>query len=163
MKSLSKTLFVVYLLTLLWLVLFKFSFDIISVVLDYQTRSFNLVPFIDASRANLSETIYNFAVFVPFGLFLSVNLKRTHFWQKLAYVFAFSLVVELTQFALAIGTTDITDIITNTLGGLAGLLLYDIGKKYIDEKKLDYFITIAGIVLLILFFLLRFFVLRVRY
>ena len=36
-------------------------------------------------------------------------------------MFAFSLAVEIIQFALAIGVTDITDIITNTLGGFIGL------------------------------------------
>ncbi|HEX9503339.1 MAG TPA: VanZ family protein [Patescibacteria group bacterium] len=80
MKLLSKTLLALYLLILLWLVLFKFSLDLSS-VLDYQTRSLNLIPFADFSRNSLREMIFNFAVFIPFGLLLSVNLKRANFWR----------------------------------------------------------------------------------
>jgi glycopeptide antibiotics resistance protein len=60
-KLLSKTLLALYLLILLWLVLFKFSLDLSS-VLDYQTRSLNLIPFADFSRNSLREMIFNFAV-----------------------------------------------------------------------------------------------------
>ena len=162
MKSLSKTVFVLYLLILLWLVLFKFSFDISSVLLNYQSRSVNLIPFIASSGANLREMIDNFVVFIPFGLLLSVNLKQTTFWRKLSSIFIFSLAAEVTQFVLAIGTTDITDVITNTLGGFVGLILYDFSKKYVDSEKLDRFIVISSTILLMLLIFLRFFV-RVRY
>jgi hypothetical protein len=39
MKALSRTLFAAYLLILLWLVLFKFSYDPIGVIRDFQTRA----------------------------------------------------------------------------------------------------------------------------
>lgn len=107
--------------------------------------------------------IENFVVFIPFGLLLSVDFKRTGFWQKLSFIFALSLAVEILQFVFAIGVTDVTDIITNTLGGLFGLVLYSLGKKYIDAKKIDRLIVITVAVLLILFILLRLFVFRVRY
>lgn len=163
MKPLPKVVFVVYLLTLLWLVLFKFSFDILSVLLDHQARSLNLLPFIGSSQGNIREMIDNFVVFIPFGLFLGINLKKATFWRKLAYISIFSLTVETLQFIFAIGITDITDIITNTLGGLVGLLVYDLGKKYIDNKKLDLFITILSAILIAALLLLRIFVLRVKY
>jgi hypothetical protein len=73
-KALSKTLLALYLLILLWLVLFKFSIDL-SVIVDYQTRSVNLIPFADVSRHNLRETIYNFVVFIPFGVKSEVVCK----------------------------------------------------------------------------------------
>ena len=153
MKSLSKILLALYLLILLWLVLFKFSLNLSS-VLDYQTRSLNLIPFADASRDNLRGWIYNVVVFIPFSLLLSVNLKRANFWRKLACVFIFSLAIEITQFVLMIGVSDITGIITNTFGGFLGLALYDLSNKYVDKKKLDRFIVVAGTILLILFVLL---------
>jgi glycopeptide antibiotics resistance protein len=153
MKLLSKILLALYLAILLWLVLFKFSFDLSS-VLDHSTRSLNLIPFIGSSRGSLREMVYNFAVFIPLGLLLYVNLKRAGFWQKLALIFIFSLAVEIVQFVFAIGAADVTDIVTNTSGGLLGLVLYDLAKKCVDNQKLDQFITIAGaalIALLILF------------
>jgi glycopeptide antibiotics resistance protein len=163
MKSLSKAVFGLYLLTLLWLVLFKFSYDFSSVLLDHQARSLNLIPFVGSSQGNMHEMIDNFVVFIPFGLLLGINLKKVTFWRKLALISIFSLAVEVLQFIFAIGITDITDVITNTFGGLVGLLVYDLGKKYVDNKKLDQFITVLGAVLIALLLLLRLFVFRVKY
>ena len=153
MKLLARTLFALYLFILLWLVLFKFSLDLSSVV-DYQTRSLNLIPFADVSRHNVRETVYNFVVFIPFGLLLRVNLKRATFWRRLAVIFLFSLAVETIQFVFAIGVTDITDVITNTFGGLLGLMLYEISNRYVDTEKLDRFIVVASTILLIVFIVL---------
>jgi glycopeptide antibiotics resistance protein len=163
MKTFSKILLALYLLTLLWLVLFKFSFDFSSVLLEYQSRSLNLIPFLGIFEGNSREMIDNFVVFVPFGLLLGVNFKQVNMWRKLAIICAVSVAFEILQYVLAIGTTDITDVITNTLGGFIGLLLYDLGKKYIDDQKLNRFIVVTGAVLLILLLLFRFFVIRVRY
>lgn len=163
MKPLSKILLIAYLLILSWLVLFKFSFDLFSVIVDHQTRGLNLIPFAGLSRGTLREMIDNFVVFIPFGLLLGVNFKRISFWRKLAFVFIFSLAAEVIQFVLAIGTTDITDVITNTFGGLLGLMLYDVGKRYVDNAKLDRFVTVVGMVLLVALILLRVLVFRVRY
>jgi glycopeptide antibiotics resistance protein len=159
-KILSKTLLVLYILTLLWLVLFKFSFDPLSVLFNYQTSSLNLIPFADTSR---SEMISNFVVFIPFGLLLSATFKKPTFWLKFTYVLVFSLAVEMIQYIFAIGVTDVTDVIMNSLGGLLGLLLYNFGSKYMNLQRQDQFIVIAGMILLILFLLLRIFVFKVRY
>jgi glycopeptide antibiotics resistance protein len=163
MKTLSKTILALYLITLLWLVLFKFSYDLLPVLLDHQTRSLNLIPFVGALQGNSREMIDNLVIFVPFGPLLGVNFKQISLWGRLTFIYIFSLVVETVQYLFAIGTTDITDVIMNTLGGLAGLVLYDLASKYIDGKKLDRFIVIAGAVLFILLISLRVFVFRVRY
>ena len=148
MKAAAKTLLAVYLLALLWLVLFKLSFSI-SAAIHQQARGFHPIPFAGASRSDVREMILNVVVFIPFGVLLSVNLKRATFWRKLASVFVFSLAVETIQFILAIGITDATDVITNTLGGFLGLALYDTAKKRIDDEKLDRFMLILGTILLI--------------
>ena len=74
-----------------------------------------------------------------------------------------SLAAEIVQFVFAIGRTDITDVITNTLGGSLGLALYEFGSRYVSEEKLDQFITVTSSILLITFVLLRTLFLRVRY
>jgi glycopeptide antibiotics resistance protein len=107
--------------------------------------------------------ISNLVVFIPFGLLLSLNFKQSSFKSKLALIFAFSLAAETIQYVVAIGRTDITDVIINTLGGIIGLGIYDLSNKYIATEKLDRFIVIIGTVGLILFLLLRFLVFRVRY
>jgi glycopeptide antibiotics resistance protein len=163
MKHLSRTVLALYLLVLLWLLLFKFSSHPLSVLSNYQTRSLNLIPFANTAASNFHQIIYNIIVFVPLGILLSVNLKETEFWRKLSYIFALSVAVEITQYIFAIGRTDITDVIANTLGGLIGLLLYATAIKHIESEKLDRFIVVAGAVLLIIFILLRTLVFRFRY
>lgn len=159
LESLSKMILALYLLILLWLLLFKFSFDIIFVIEEHQARSLNVIPF----TGQLREMIDNLTIFIPFGLLLSVNFKQITFWQKLAIISFFSLTIEIIQFILAIGITDITDVIMNVLGGLVGLVLYAFGGKRVDSVKLNYFINILGLILIITFLALRFFVFRVKY
>jgi glycopeptide antibiotics resistance protein len=165
MKTLSKTLLAVYLLVLLWLVLFKFSMHPGSVIENYHVRTINLIPFTGKSNSidNPVESIYNVIAFIPLGLLLGVNFSKTVLRRKLLFVLVLSASVEITQYILAIGRTDITDLITNTVGGYLGLVLYDLSKKYVDKEKLNRFIVIAGTILIVLFLLLRFLVLRVRY
>lgn len=141
------------------MVLFKFSFDIPSVLLRYQTRSLNLIPL---ASSHLGEMFANFIVFTPFGLLLSINFKQLNTWRKLTYIFIFSVGVEITQFVFAIGATDITDVIMNTLGGLAGLLMYN-STRQVDNSKHDQLITIVCAGLIFIVILLRLFVFRVKY
>jgi glycopeptide antibiotics resistance protein len=158
MKYAFRIVFGLYIVCLVWLVLFKTSLDFSS-VLTVNIRNLNLIPF----TGRLSETVENFVLFIPFGMFLSVAFKKVSFWQKLAIIFVFSLAIETIQYVLAIGISDITDIMTNTLGGLVGLAAYTVGKYYIDEKKISNVITVIVAVLILFFLLLRFFVFRVRY
>ena len=163
MKTASRAVLVLYVAVLIWLVLFKFSYDIVSVILHYQTRSLNLIPFSGSSHGSLSEMLSNFIVFIPFGLLLGINFKQASIWRNLAIIFTFSLTVEFLQYVLAIGATDINDLISNTLGGLVGLTVYDFGKRYISEQKVDRFVVIGSGAVLIALILLRIFVFRVRY
>jgi glycopeptide antibiotics resistance protein len=163
MKVASKTLLAVYLLVLLWLLLFKLSMQPTSVIVNYQIRTINLIPFADVSKGNPLELAYNVIAFIPLGLLLGVNFSKTVFRRKLFFILLLSMSVEITQYILSIGRTDITDVITNTLGGYLGLLLYDLSHKYADKEKLDRFIVVAGTILVVLFLLLRFFALRARY
>ena len=69
-----------------------------------------------------------------------------------------SAIVEGLQYILAVGSFDITDIITNTLGGLIGLMLFQaIEKAFNNRDKAQRFINLmaaTGTVSMILFLLL---------
>lgn len=145
-KWLSRGMLALYLLTLLWLVLFKLKFNI-SAILDHHRRSLNLIPF----ASNFGEMLLNCIFFIPFGLLVSVNFKKVGFLPKLAYISFFSLSAELTQYIFAIGATDITDLITNTFGGFLGLTLYGLGNKCIRYERLDRIIISVGAFLFVLF------------
>jgi glycopeptide antibiotics resistance protein len=93
----------------------------------------------------------NVVVFIPLGLLLGLNLKRLDFWRKLIIVLALSVSVEVLQYIFAIGATDITDVITNTLGGLVGLSAYTVASRYFAQDSLDRFIVIVGVVLFVMF------------
>ena len=166
MKQWSKIVLVVYLLVLLWLVLFKFSSDVLSVIAYHQSTSISLVPF---GNNSLREMFENLLCFIPLGLLLGINYKAVNLTRKLAFVFVLSLAVEVVQFALKIGEADITDVIMNTFGGFVGLALYDAMRKrtYLKNDKLDLVIdilvTVFIAVLLAVFLWFRFFVLKVRY
>lgn len=163
MRAWSRVLLAAYLAVLLWVVLFKLSYDVAAVVRDYRTRSLNLLPFGGVSWAHDGELISNVVVFLPLGVLLGVVLTRLAWWWKLGVAFLVSVALETTQYVLAIGTTDITDVITNTLGALVGLVLYDVAARYVAREKLDRVVVVAGTVLLVAGVLLRVLVLRVKY
>jgi glycopeptide antibiotics resistance protein len=150
---LSRALLALYLLVLIWLVLFKFSFNL-STALDHQT-GLNLIPFAASSSINgginFREIIYNCIFFIPLGLLLSVNFKKIEFKWKFSLIIVLSLVAEIVQYIFAIGASDITDLITNALGGFLGLVVYDLSKRFVNNKNLDRVIISIGIVLFLLF------------
>ena len=152
MKALPKVLFAVYTALLLWLILFKFSVHIAG-VLQSDRRSVNVVPFSNAS-GSAGEMLDNVLVFIPFGLLLGVNCKRLAFWRKVLVVLVFSVTAETLQYLFAIGASDITDVITNTVGGLVGLVAYELGGRHFRQESLDKFIVVTGTALVALFLFL---------
>ena len=152
-----------YLLTLLWLLLFKFSYDLPAVLLHYGVRSLNLVPFSHLSRGDMRGAVENAAVFVPLGLLAGVNFKGVSVWRLLACIACLSAAVEVPQFAFAIGITDTTDVITNSLGGALGLGVYGACTKYMPTEKVDRSVVAVNALLLLAVIVLRVFVARVRY
>ena len=94
---------------------------------------------------------------------LGVNFKQAAFKYKLAVILTFSFAVEIIQFVLAMGVADITDVITNTLGGFVGLALYEAVSGQTGDRRLDRYILIAGTLILMAILYLRIFVFIVRY
>jgi glycopeptide antibiotics resistance protein len=132
-------------------------------VAEHQMRSVNVIPFLGFGQTGRSETVSNLVVLVPFGLLLGVNFKDTQLWRLITATLVLSVVVETLQFILAIGITDVTDVIMNTLGGLCGLVLYRLVNTVMRTEILDWIIAAVGTILGIVFILLRLFVFQVRY
>lgn len=116
-------LFVVYLLLLTWIVLWKLQPPWIGGV----DRVIKLVPFVafgglGASRA--AEVAANVLLFVPLGGYLRLLAPARARLARSALVAAgTSVAFEATQYVLAIGSSDITDVIANTGGALIGYAL----------------------------------------
>jgi glycopeptide antibiotics resistance protein len=128
-------LFVVYFLVLIWIILFKMQFSFNTLP---HFRGLNLIPFagsvIENNHLNYSEIILNMIIFIPFGLYLSMLKLDWPFWKKIISIAGVSLLLELLQFLFAIGGTDITDLISNTLGGVVGIGLYVMFSKILKER-----------------------------
>lgn len=116
-------LFVVYLVVLTWLVLFKLHEPFIG---RDDMREIKLIPFLPSETYGASspfEVILNLLVFIPFGIYLR-SLTPWRPAAVVAVVAGVSVAYEVTQFALALGSSDLTDVLVNTAGGLAGVLLF---------------------------------------
>ena len=91
-------------------------------------RSINLIPFAESvtidGKTDISEILLNVIVFIPFGIYISMLHKPWNFIQKIIPIFCVSLLYEVLQYAFAIGGSDITDLIGNTLGGIIGMILF---------------------------------------
>jgi glycopeptide antibiotics resistance protein len=66
---------------------------------------------------------------------LSLFFKKAPFWGKATLIFVVSLALECSQYILAVGSFDITDLITNTAGGLVGYCFYLIGRALLRDKN----------------------------
>lgn len=88
-------------------------------------------------NVEIREIIYNVIVFVPFGIFLNMVRKNNIIWKNIFIIFCTSLTFEVLQYVLAIGASDVTDVIGNTTGGIIGIGAYTFfakfGKANIDK------------------------------
>lgn len=162
-NRLTTVLFIIYLIAICWILLFK-----LGVHFSYMgKRSVNLIPFREPLILT-SENILNVVIFVPLGVYAGILFERWRVGKKLIFCFLLSLFVEGLQYILRIGAFDVTDIITNTLGGIIGLIVYKAIKRAANNSvKAQKFINIiaaSGTVLMILLLvLLKMNMLPVRY
>ena len=143
MKKTTHILFAIYLFLIIWIILFKLS---VSIEQLPHFRSFNLIPFYypNETTYQIKEVLENMIIFIPFGLYLktlNINSERTVFLG-----FLLSLSLELSQYIFGIGASDITDLITNTIGVLVGVGLYFLLKKIFKEKTNKIILVLASIV-----------------
>lgn len=74
-------------------------------------------------------------IFVPFGILISTLWEEKAITDKILLAFCTSLILETLQYVFAVGASDITDLLTNTLGGAIGVGIYFIFSKIFKEKK----------------------------
>ena len=83
-----------------------------------------------------TESIENFMLFVPFSILLlwafqkelldeseNIRFGKT-VWKAIKVVAVFSFMIEFTQLLFHLGTFQISDLFFNTIGGLAGGIIY---------------------------------------
>ncbi len=112
-------------------------------MLNHPYTPMNLVPFIDVvfGRGDfIRQIILNVIMTIPFGfLFPLIKNKNPNLLKTVLYTFLLSLSIEILQ-PLINGSrsSDITDLITNVLGGIIGYIMYLIFRpltiKILDRK-----------------------------
>lgn len=141
--------FVIYLIALFKITVFKYP-DTFSNMLKGElsgVRSLNLIPFVTISeyfrfilRGNkiigISNILGNLIIFFPLGYISALLFPKIRKLTKvLILAFVFSLVIEVCQYIFACGSTDIDDVILNTLGGMAGYWVYVLSSRSLEPKK----------------------------
>ena len=66
------------------------------------------------------DLLANTWLFIPLGAIL---YKQSHIWEIIAIPAALSLIIETSQLILGIGAFEVSDLITNTLGGIIGVII----------------------------------------
>lgn len=128
-------LFIIYLLALTWLLLFKLQF---SIPVMNAGRVVNLIPllgsFDDNGVIRFAEIRVNIFAFIPLGIYLCMLKAPWPFVKKLLTIVALTLTFEIVQFVFTIGRADITDVLSNTLGGIIGIGIYALLSKALKGR-----------------------------
>jgi glycopeptide antibiotics resistance protein len=143
-NTITAILCMVYLLLLMGIILFKLPFysgpsDGIRVI--------NLIPFQGSFDETgvlvLREIIDNVIIFVPLGIYICMIKSEWSFVKKLIPVVCLTFAFEILQFIFAMGRSDITDILGNTLGGIIGIGLYFLSSKILKNRTVKIVNTFA--------------------
>jgi glycopeptide antibiotics resistance protein len=144
-RVLLVVLFVVYLALLGWIVLWKLEVPYVG---GGALRLIKLVPFVPSAGAGASEpfeVVANGLLFVPFGLYLGLLAPSWPWWKAAGTIAGASLVLEVTQYVLALGSSDVTDLVVNTAGGLAGIGLLALARRGLRARTATVMTRICSI------------------
>ena len=139
----GRVLFLIYVAGLCYFLFFAENY---GRVLGQENYRYNLVPFREIERfwtyrRELGiHSIYNLAGnvlgFVPAGFFIPILWENKRgFFFTVCVTFDMSLLVEILQIVLRVGSFDVDDLILNTLGGIIGYLLLTLVGKWRNHEK----------------------------
>ena len=138
-QTANGVMFAVYFLFLIWAVLWKCRAPFIGGT----ERAVNLIPFNGNARY---ETLFNFVLFVPLGFYIAAIAKKRSIIKQVFMILAVSLVFEIVQYTLAIGSSDTTDVILDTLGGGVGIFGLFLLKKLFGMHTNKAVLIVNGII-----------------
>jgi len=133
-RILGKILFVLY-------IIFVFYFLLISEIYgrtgEMENYHYNLVLFKEIKRfwnyrkqlgmfATAANLFGNILIFLPFGFFMPMASEYRNFLGTTVYSLSLSLVIELTQLFMKVGSFDVDDLLLNTIGGMLGYIAFTV-------------------------------------
>lgn len=105
-----------------------------GLVLNFNYYAFSDI--INSYGAAEKEAILNVLMMVPFGILLPlVKKNKVNVFLLAAYTFLFSLSIETLQLLDPSRSSDVTDLITNTVGGILGYII--LKSIFKIEKKIN--------------------------
>ena len=145
-KRILKGIFFLYLLLLIRVIVFKYSFSQLAEisagwegrVIARGLRTANFTPLKTIKmyirywgRLNSFENLFgNVVCFVPYGFFMPLLQEKCRRWWVLALNALFLVCgIELFQLVTGFGAFDVDDIFLNCLGALFGYLLFRVVRK----------------------------------
>lgn len=136
------TVLYIYIAMVLYVTIMPFEISIISHT-DSLLEYVHTIPFADF-RSNrtgaMRECLLNIVMTMPFGFLLGWMKKNSNVIAVGLSTLLFSACIEIMQLyyclqgALHSRSCDVTDLITNTLGGFVGYLIYRLIKKWIMQS-----------------------------
>ena len=122
-------------LTRAWIIVFKMSFSFAGLP---HLRNINLIPFAESVIVNghldTTEIFQNLAAFVPFGVLIHALWDRKPLVGQILPILLSSLLFETVQYLFAIGASDVTDLLMNTLGGILGIGIAALMAKLFPDR-----------------------------
>ncbi|MCI9238185.1 VanZ family protein [Lachnospiraceae bacterium 50-23] len=145
-RALGKILFVLYIIFIVYFLLFS---DWYGRTGEMQEYHYNLELFKEIRRfwnyrhqvglfAMFTNLFGNVVIFIPFGFFMPMASRYRSFFSTLFYSFGLSLCVETFQLVTKVGSFDVDDLLLNTIGGVAGYVIFVICaaiRRQHDHKK----------------------------
>ena len=135
-------LYTLYFIALMWIILGRMNISEFC----GKYRGVVLTPFTDeyfytSKFAHDVCIIGNVLLFIPIGIYLPLFFREKKTFIRivlslLCIVFA-SLFLETMQYILEIGTSSSTDLIHNSLGGIIGVFIYEVLKRFVSNKIID--------------------------
>lgn len=144
-RALPVILFAVYLVLLVWAVLWKLGMPAIG---TGELRAVKLVPFVAGDGYGASspvEMAANVALFVPLGLYLGLLVPRWS-WRRIVCAAAVaSVALEVAQYVLAVGSSDITDVILNTAGAALGVVGLAVARRHLRGRAVRVTLAVCAV------------------
>jgi glycopeptide antibiotics resistance protein len=114
-------------------------------------QSLNLIPFSTISEYLFSDAasvrrsaIGNIVAFAPLGLYLPLLRRDARVWANVLIIASTSIAVEVVQGTLGPGSSDIDDVILNTVGGLVGVLCFTL-LRVLLRRRARVIAAVAGL------------------
>lgn len=134
-RRINNLLLAVYLFANLYLTMLSRSAD--------QHRRLMLEPFwsytaaLNGSALLAKEIILNILLYIPLGYLLHYAFPRLRWWQVILCGFLLSGLTETVQLVFKLGLCETDDLISNTLGTVIGVVLYNGYKSLMGKRTMQ--------------------------